>query len=159
MEYKTDVRTKNLTLRDIHVGDWVQVWNELTECYFPPMKIIQISEDGTIYLVRSNVDRISPWIKDIRDVDALPITADLLKEFGFKFGSSTNFYVRGPVRELRGIKRKVFHGDTFIGWLYECGDGNVKFTVEGRCKYMHELCDKLSRKFNFIKLEWKGAEK
>ena len=153
MEYTKDVRTDNLTLRDIHVGDWVQVWNELTECYFSPMKIIQISEDGTIYLVRSNVDRISPWVKDIKNVDALPITADLLKKFGFKLGSSTNSYVRGPVRDIRGIKRKVFHGDTFIGWLYEYCDGNVKFIVGGNCKYMHELCDKLSRKFQFIKLE------
>ena len=153
MEYTKDKRTENLTLRDIHVGDWVQVWNELTECYFPPMKIIQISEDGTIYLVRSNVDRISPWVKDIKDVDALPITADLLKEFGFKLGSSTNFYVRGLRRDIRGIKRKVFHGDTFIGWLYEYCDGNIKFIVGGNCKYMQELCDKLSRKFQFIKLE------
>ena len=28
MEYRKDERTKNLTLRDIHVGDWVQVWSE-----------------------------------------------------------------------------------------------------------------------------------
>lgn len=31
MEYKTDKRTKNLTLRDIHVGDWVQVWSEIAK--------------------------------------------------------------------------------------------------------------------------------
>lgn len=153
MEYKKDVRTQNLTLRDIHVGDWVQVWSETTERYSPPLKIIQICDDGTIYLVTSDEERPTPWEEDIKNVDALPITADLLEEFGFKLGSSTNFYVRGPVRELRGIKRKVFHGDTFIGWLYEYCDGNVKFMVGGSCKYMHELCDKLSRKFQFIKLE------
>lgn len=43
MEYKKDKRTKNLTLRDIHVGDWVQVWSEATERYSPPLKITQIS--------------------------------------------------------------------------------------------------------------------
>lgn len=153
MEYKKDVRTQNLTLRDIHVGDWVQVWSEITERYSPPLKIIQICDDGTIYLVTSDKKRALPWKKNIKDVDALPITADLLKKFGFTLGSSANFYVRGPRRDIRGIKRKVFHGDTFIGWLYEYCDGNVKFMVGGNCKYMHELCDKLSRKFQFIKLE------
>ena len=42
MEYKTDKRTKNLTLRDIRVGDWVQVWSEQAERYAPPLKIIEI---------------------------------------------------------------------------------------------------------------------
>ena len=51
MEYKTGKRTKNMTLRDIHVGDWVQVWSEQVERYSPPLKIIQICDDGTIYLV------------------------------------------------------------------------------------------------------------
>lgn len=159
MEYKKDVQTKNLTLRDIHVGDWVQVWSELFKHYFSPMKVIQICEDGTIYLVKRDVDRISPWVKDIKDVDALPITADLLEEFGFKLGSSTSFCERGPLRELSGTNRTVFHGDTLMGWLYEYCDGSAKFMAEGCCKYMHELCDKLSRKFKFIQLEWKGIKK
>ena len=34
MEYKKDKRTENLTLRDIHVGDWVQVWSEQAEAAF-----------------------------------------------------------------------------------------------------------------------------
>ena len=38
MEYRKDKRTKNLTLRDIHVGDWVQVWSEQAERYSPPLK-------------------------------------------------------------------------------------------------------------------------
>ena len=59
MEYKKDKRTKNLTLRDIHVGDWVQVWSEQAERYSPPLKITQICDDGTIYLVTCNVKRPS----------------------------------------------------------------------------------------------------
>ena len=55
MEYKKDKRTKNLTLRDIHVGDWVQVWSDITERYSPPLKIIQICDDGT--LVTSDEER------------------------------------------------------------------------------------------------------
>ena len=67
MEYKKDKRTKNLTLRDIHVGDWVQVWSETTERYSPPLKITQIHDDGTVYLVGSG----DLWKENIKNVDAL----------------------------------------------------------------------------------------
>ena len=83
MEYKKDKRTKNLTLRDIHVGDWVQVWSEHTERYSPPVKIIQICDDGTIYLVTSDEERPTPLEEDIKNVDALTITKELLQGFGF----------------------------------------------------------------------------
>ena len=82
-EYKKDKRTKNLTLRDIHVGDWVQVWSEQAERYSPPLKIIQICDDGTIYLVTSDEERPTPWEEDIKNVDALPITEEVLIGFGF----------------------------------------------------------------------------
>ena len=90
MEYKTDKRTKNLTLRDIHVGDWVQVWSKQAERYSPPLRIIQICDDGTIYLVTSDEERPTPWEEDIKNVDALPIDADLLRGFGFE--KSGDFY-------------------------------------------------------------------
>ena len=83
MEYKTDKRTNNLTLRDIHVGDWVQIWSEGAERYSPPLKIIQICDDGTIYLVTSDEERPTPWEEDIKNADALPIDEDLLMGFGF----------------------------------------------------------------------------
>ena len=82
--YKTDIRTGNLTLRDIHVGDWVQVWSEQAERYSPPLKIIQSCDDGTIYLVTSDEERPTPWEEDIKNVDALPITRELLEGFGFE---------------------------------------------------------------------------
>ena len=84
MEYKKDKRTKNLTLRDIHVGDWAQVWSETTERYSPPLKIVQICDDGTIYLVTSDEERPIPFEEDIKNVDALEITIELLEGFGFK---------------------------------------------------------------------------
>ena len=83
MEYLKDKRTNNLTLRDIHVCDWVQVWSEQTERYSPPLKIIQICDDGTIYLVTSDEERCTPLEEDIKNVDALPITKELLQGFGF----------------------------------------------------------------------------
>ena len=84
MEYRKDKRTKNLTLRDIHVWDWVQVWSEITERYSPPLKITQICDDGTIYLVTSDEERPTPWEEDINNVDALEITIELLEGFGFE---------------------------------------------------------------------------
>ena len=150
MEYKTDVRTKNLTLRDIHVGDWVQVWNELTERYFPPMKIIQISEDGTIYLVRSNVDRISPWVKDIKDVDALPITPELLKGFGFEIVKN----------DFQKDRYHVSYNGYHICELrkYSCG---YELRIPWHCsEYFHEFIDGICDDFpEILKLEWKGIEK
>ena len=82
MEYKKDERTENLTLRVIHVGDWVQVWSETTERYSPPLKIIKICDDGTIYLVTSDEERCTPWEEDIKNVDALPIDGNILVGFG-----------------------------------------------------------------------------
>ena len=79
MEYKKDKRTKNLTLRDIHVGDWVQVWSEQTERYSPPLKIISIHDDGTIYLVTSDDERCTPWEENIKNVDALPEAINMSK--------------------------------------------------------------------------------
>ena len=79
MEYKKDKRTKNLTLREIHVGDWVQVWSDITERYSPPLKIISIHDDGTIYLVTSDEERCTPWEENIKNVDALPEAINMSK--------------------------------------------------------------------------------
>ena len=146
MEYKKDTRTENLTLRDIHVGDWVQVWSEQTERYSPPLKIIQICDDGTIYLVTSDKERPTPWEEDIKNVDALPITPELLQGFGFKqimdsgsfrYGNN-NFYFNTNINELHGSN------------CPDCG-----FKVE----YFHELQDWLDYLGYDINFEWKGIEK
>lgn len=89
MKYKKDKRTKNLTLRDIHVGDWVQVWSEQAERYSPPLKITQICDDGTIYLITSDEERPTPWEEDINDVDALEITIELLEGSDLKLSNMT----------------------------------------------------------------------
>ena len=140
MEYKKDTRTKNLTLRDIHVGDWVQVWSEQAERYSPPLKIIQICDDGTIYLVTSDEERPTPWEEDIKNVDALPITPELLQGFGFKqimeSGSfryrNNNFYFDTNSNELHGeycpdcgFKVDFFHG--LQCWLFDNYDINFEW--------------------------------
>lgn len=152
MEYKKDTRTKNLTLRDIHVGDWVQVWSEQAERYSPPLKIIQICDDGTIYLVTSDEERCTPWEEDIKNVDALEITTDLLRGFGFE--NSDNFYSLDAGDSLvMAIDNQLgIMNFAYIDKFYE----TVK--LDDIC-YMHELQQALHEERNFIgnfNIEWKG---
>ena len=149
MEYKKDTRTKNLTLRDIHVGDWVQVWSEQAERYSPPLKIISIHDDGTIYLVTSDEERSAPWEEDIKNVDAIPITPYLLKGFGFeivKNNSKTDwcdvFYNADYMGELRKYSQDC---ELKIPWY--------------RFKYFHEFIDGMYNYFpELLNLQWKGIK-
>ena len=138
MEYRKDKRTKNLTLRDIHVGDWVQVWSEWAERYSPPLKIIQICDDGTIYLVTSDEERPTPWEEDIKNVDALEITHELLEGFELE------------VKHVDGFGRMLLHKNNLTGFTESVV---LSFT------YIHELIDYLAIYMPSVKLEWKGAEK
>ena len=147
MEYRKDKRTKNLTLRDIHVGDWVQVWSEQAGRYSPPLKIIQICDDGTIYLVTSDEERPTPWEEDIKNVDALPITPELLKGFGFEVAYIGNTQYVGYNGKYFGGIIPIIHKSH-----YELAVHNLVF------RYMHEFTEYLFDKPN-INLEWKGIEK
>ena len=138
MEYLKDKRTKNLTLRDIHVGDWVQVWSETTERYSPPLKIIQICDDGTIYLVTSDEERPTPWEEDIKNVDALPITSELLKGFELE------------VKHVDGFGRMLLHKNNLTGFTE---------SIVLSFRYIHELIDYLAIYMPSVKLEWKGVKK
>ena len=155
MEYRKDKRTKNLTLRDIYVGDWVQVWRERAERYSPPLKIIQICDDGTIYLVTSDEERCTPWEEDIKNVDTLPITPDLLRGFGFE--NSDNFYSLDAGDSLvMAIDNQLgIMNFAYIDKFYE----TVK--LDDIC-YMHELQQALYDERDFIETfepEWKGVDK
>ena len=152
MEYKKDTRTKNLTLRDIHVGDWVQVWSEQAERYSPPLKIIQICDDETVYLVGSDEERCTPWEEDIKNVDALRIDVDILVGFGFEklcdnyYYSKEDTFVMAQDNQL-GVM-DFFYNDKY-GESVSLGD----------IAYMHELQQALHEERNFIgdfNIEWKG---
>ena len=145
MEYKKDVRTDNLTLRDIHVGDWVQVWSETTERYSPPLKIIQICDDGTIYLVTSDEERPTPWEENIKNVDVLPITPELLKGFGFE--------VIDDMTKYRVYYNNIEIGYIRVGYSILCNHPMGIYTG-----YMHTLFDMLISKkaLENVNFEWKG---
>lgn len=145
-----DKRTKNLSLRDIHVGDWVQVWKEGPKEYTPPLKITSIHDDGNIHLVISDDGRCEPWEENIRNVDALPVTSDVLMGFGFEVKKKNWGTI---VYEI--LYQGVFFATLFT-YLYP---GKPELTLKGRrCKYIHELCGLLDELGIELKLEWKGYE-
>ena len=150
MNFKKDKRTKNLTLRDIHVGDWVQVWSEQTERYSPPMKIISIHDDGTIYLVTSDEERCTPFEENIKNVDALPITPELLKGFGFVVnGTSLPYSKRNSL---------VFYKDEKIGSLIKI---MCHYKILISClpyRYFHDFIQGVYGGFpEILNLEWEGV--
>lgn len=150
MEYKKDERTKNLRLRDIHVGDWVQVWSEQTERYSPPLKIIQICDDGTVYLIGSEEERPTPWEEDIKNIDALPITPELIEGFGMKI-------VKNEYQEYRYY---VYYNGDYVCELRKIISGYKLKTLCHNCDYFHEVIDFI--RFycpRILNLEWKGIEK
>lgn len=150
MEYKKDKRTENLTLRDIHVGDWVQVWSETTERYSPPLKIISIHDDGTIYLVTSDEERLTPWEEYIKNVDALPITTELLKGFGFDV----------VPKDYPSNESEVFYNGKKICEFDEYINCCEIETEWNSYEYFHEFINGLyDDSPEILNLEWKGAEK
>ena len=149
MEYKKDKRTKNLTLRDIHVGDWVQVWSETTERYSPPLKIISIHDDGTIYLVTSDEERLTPWEEDIKNVDALEITPELLQGFGFEVIPKD--YPEGEFNILYNGKK--------ICEFWEYGNCRSIETPWNYYDYFNLFVDGVYDFFpELLSLEWKGVQ-
>ena len=150
MEYKKDKRTENLTLRDIHVGEWVQVWSEQTERYSPPLKIIQICDDGTIFLVTSDEERPIPWEEDIKNVDALEITRELLEGFGFEVIQS----------KYKEDEFNVLYDGRRICGFYEYNNCNKIETAWSSYEYFHKFMDYIYYVLpKTFKLEWKGVEK
>ena len=149
MKYKKDKRIKNLALYNIHVGNWVQVWSEIAERYSPPLKIIQICDDGTIYLVIDDEERPTPWEENIKNVDVLPITPKLLKGFGFEIAK--NDY-------QKGMYYVSYNGD-YICELRKYSRG-YELSIPWHCfEYFHEFIDGICDDFpEILNLEWKGIE-
>ena len=156
MEYRKEKRTKNLTLRDIHIGDWVQVWRDTIKQHYPPMKIISIDDDGTVGLIIDEEQRFDPMLENIKDIDALPITPDLLKGFGFE-KDCDNVYWHGSFYSL------VMAVDNQLDVMdFSCMTKYNEAVELGEIAYMHELQQALHEERNFIgtfEPEWKGVER
>lgn len=149
MKYRKDNRTENLTLRDIHVGDWVQVWSETTERYSPPLKIIAICDDGTIYLVTSDEERPTPWEEDIKNVDALPITKELLQGFGFDV----------VPKDYPKDEFNILYNGKKICEFWEYGNCRSVETQWKSYDYFNMFVDGVYDFFpELLSLEWKGVQ-
>ena len=134
MEYRKDKRTESLTLRDIHVGDWVQVWSETTERYSPPLKIIQICDE-----------RPTPWEEDIKNVDALPITKELLQGYGFDVVQ----------KDYPNDEYDIIYNGEKICELWVCDNLCTLETPWQSYEYFHEFLDGLYDVFpELLILEW-----
>ena len=148
MEYRKDKRTENLTLREIHVGDWVQVWSDITERYSPPLKIISIHDDGTIYLVTSDEERCTPFEENIKNVDALPITKELLEGFGFDVVQ----------KDYPKDEYDIIYNGEKICELWVCDNSCTLETPWNSYEYINEFIDGIFDEFpEILKLEWKGV--
>ena len=148
MEYKKDIRTKNLTLRDIHIGDWVQEWSPIPEKYSPPMKVSCINYDGTVYLVPDDEHYCDPVETEIENVDALPITPELLKGFGFEIKKEGNTYFKG-FNIFFDEEQLTFCELIDINGIYEIVVFERSFKYYN--SFQHYLADIIT-----IKTEWKG---
>ena len=83
MEEKEYKRLDSLTLRDIHVGDWVHVWNRRKFTFSRPMMVSNIDITGTIGLVEDPDDCLKDILytqADIKDINGIPITKRHLRE-------------------------------------------------------------------------------
>lgn len=148
--YKKETRTKNLTLRDIHVGDWVQVWSPTVERYSPPMKIISIIVDGTIYLSLGEGCECDPWEENIENVDALPITEEVLTGFGF--------FVDTNQKDIGHFAPDVYYNKEYIGYLSSYPKKSLNIDKQS-FKYIHTYQSYLYKRKSGICLEWKGVNK
>ena len=145
MEEK-EYRPENLSLRDIHVGDWVQIWNRQKKAYSRPMMVSNIDITGTIGLVEDPDDCLKDILytqADIKDINAMPITPERLRGFGFEIGDETkvDYSVRYEGKHLITVRKGFGFG--------------VKFNYCFDRTYMHEILWGIEKVYG-IRAKWKG---
>lgn len=122
----------HLKLQDIHIGDWVQEYSEITDNFSMPMYVSAIFADGTVYL-DFNGNKGDVWEANIENVAPIKIDKESLKGFGFEFDF-----------DIRGLKLSIGDNHIYIRRfqynfnkrVVQIGE-NVRFTPT--CSYIHEL--------------------
>ena len=139
----------HMTLQDVCVGDWIQVYSQITKRYMPPTRITAIFCDGTIQH-EIDEEQGDPFEDHIRDARPIRINRDTLKGFGFTVSNQKfheDFY---PYYDcLLGDKRVgtlvplfseffFFCGSFWTGWMHEMirhlssvSDKPIKITWHG----------------------------
>ena len=142
---------RHLNLADLHIGDWVYEYSDITERPSCPMYVSALFEDGTVYL-NFNGNEADIWEAEIKDIRPIIIDEDILKGFGFK---------NGDVQQERVLKygdtEIVFNIDPNMMTFYvKHADGRTSFAFG--CFFVHTL-QKLYYEHTRVPLvlEWKGV--
>ena len=148
MEQETTKRTRNFSLRKIHVGDWVQVWMFGLKRYTIPGKVTDISDKGYIFYTLYEGQCIS-YLCKIENVDMIPITEEILLGFGFK--------LREPQFNISDKELKsVYWRDTYIGHLHKQNTSCILRVRGAGVSFVHELQELFEYNNMGIELKWKG---
>ena len=142
----------HLNLQDIHVGDWVQEYSEITDNFSMPMYVSAIFADGTVYL-DFNGNEGDVWEANIEDIAPITIDKNVMEGFGFEFDF-----------DIGGLKLSIGDNHIYIRrfqyyfnknkWFVQIGE-NVRLTPV--CSYIHELQHAYYKyAHNPIILNWKG---
>lgn len=149
MNTERSKRQKNFTFHTLHIGDWVQEWNPMDECYMPPTEVVGIFADGTVY--HKGAENIEEALRtNIGYIDYLPITRDGLAGFGFEFKPQDQYgcYLSCDFVFYNGKYIGQFNIDKFEKVIFYCCGCRVKF--------FHELIPLLQTYNIYIKLKLKG---
>lgn len=148
MEQETIKRTRNFSLRKIHVGDWVQVWMLHYKTYYRPTIVTAIHDNGTIYHTTKK-GHPKPFVDIIEDVDMIPITEEILLGFGFD--------LREPHFDISGKELKsVYWHDMYIGHLHKQNTSCILRVRGAGVSFVHELQELFEYNNMEIELKWKG---
>ena len=148
MEQEKIKRTRNFSLRKIHVGDWVQVWMPDYKIYYQPTKVIAIQDDGTIYHMVGK-RRSKPLVDRIEYIDMVPITEEILLGFGFTL-REPHFNISD--KELKS----VYWHDMYIGHLHKQNASCILRVRGAGVSFVHELQELFEYNNMEIELKWKG---
>ena len=148
MEQETIKRTRNFSLRIIHVGDWVQVWMLGFAKYTTPAKETDISDNGSIFFKLNDGQSVSFQCK-IENVDMIPITEEILLGFGFD--------LREPQFNISDKELKsVYWCDMYIGHLHKQNTSCILRVRGAGVSFVHELQELFEYNNMGIELKWKG---
>lgn len=120
---KEQERTRNLSVREIHIGDWVQVWSPGKKSYSYPVKVTGIYADGAVH-AKPFDDSDEVVMTKIRFVDALPVDEALVESFGFERINGGNAYMS---------KDKVLVYDCLENVLLKYNNGVGYHKLFGEC--------------------------
>ena len=148
MEQETIKRTRNFSLRKIHVGDWIQVWIPDYKIYYRPTIVTAIHDNGTIYHTAEK-EHPNPLVDKIEYTDMVPITEEILLGFGFD--------LREPQFNISDKELKsVYWHDMYIGHLHKQNTSCILRVRGAGVSFVHELQELFEYNNMEIELKWKG---